>query len=79
MTLTTLVRKLERQLKTAEKLARRYDTEARTLKNRLVTVAGAIGKAMAGKSGKRKMSAAGRARIRAAQKKRWAKFHAKKK
>ena len=83
MNLTTLIRKLESQLKNAEKLARQYDAQADALRNKLSTVAGALGKAVFGKSPaakgrkKRGMSASGRARIRAAKKKRWAAFHAK--
>ena len=82
MTLTSLVRKLERQLKTAEKLARHYDTQAKTAAKKLLTIAGALGMTVTRKPAgrkKRKMSAAGRKRIAAAQKKRWAKIRAKKK
>ena len=82
MNLTSLIRKLESQLKNAEKLARRYDAEARALGDKLSTVAKAVGKVVAGKSAaprkKHGISAAGRKRIAAAQKKRWAKVKAEK-
>mgnify|MGYP001587247731 CR=1 FL=1 len=85
MTLTSTIRKIESELKSAEGLARKYDAQANVLKNQLASVARLIGKNVADfiappkKSPKRrgKISAAGLARIRAAQKKRWAKHHAK--
>lgn len=83
MNLTSLIRKLESQLKNAEKLARHYDAQANDLAKKLNTVAKAVGKVVLGKAPKTRkkggMSAAGRKRIAAAQKKRWAKFHAKQK
>ncbi len=84
MTLTTTIHKIESQLKSAEKLARKYGAQANVLQNQLASVARLIGEKIAAsiappKTGKRrgKISAAGLARIRAAQKKRWAKHHAK--
>jgi len=84
MNLTQLVRSLESQLKNAEKLARQYDGQATALKNKLVNVANIVGAginavkiaASSGKSrgGSSGLSAAGRAKIIAAQRKRWAKF-----
>ena len=48
--------------------------------DRAITVlSGIVGKSGQGRSGKRKLSAAARARIAEAQRKRWAKFKAKKK
>jgi hypothetical protein len=87
MNLTSLVRKLESECKRAEKLARHYDAQADAVRDKLSNVAGALGKLMTGKfagkktvakQGKRKMSAAGRARIIAAQKRRWAKVRSMK-
>jgi len=84
MTLTSTIRKIESELKSAEKLARKYGAQANVLKNQLASVARLIGKKIAAsiappKTRKRrgKISTAGLARIRAAQKKRWAKHHAK--
>ncbi len=90
MTLTKLIRKLESQLKNSEKLTRQYDAQASALRKKLTGIASIVGKRVAStllmdgpKSGRRKsrrkrgMSAAGRASIRAAQKARWAAFHAK--
>jgi hypothetical protein len=79
MKLTTLVRNLEKQLKTAEKLARRYDAEAKAIGKKLETVASAVGKAISGKISGRGISTAGRKRIAKAQRARWKKFHAKQK
>jgi hypothetical protein len=62
-----------------EKLARRYDAEAKAIGKKLETVASAVGKVISVKTSGRKMTSAGRKRIAAAQKKRWAKFHAKQK
>jgi hypothetical protein len=85
MNLTDLIRNLETQLKKAEKYAKDYDTQAASLRNKLSSVAYIVGRklkvgAAAAKSTGSKskgISAAGRARIRAAQKKRWAAFRTK--
>jgi hypothetical protein len=81
MNLTSLVRKLESQLKAAEKLARRYDLQAKDLRGKLTAVASTLGKTVFGKTPaarkRRKMCAAVRARIGAAQRKRWAAFRAR--
>lgn len=87
MTLTSLIRKLESQLKKAETLAHQYDSHADTIREKLTGVAEIVGKKFKlamegggeamGKIGRRGMSAAGRALIQAAQKKRWAAFYAK--
>ena len=83
MNLTSIIRKLESQLKNAEGLARRYDAQAGVLRDKLSVVARALGKAAFGKDPvkrkKRRMSAAARAKIAAAQRKRWAKVRAEKK
>ena len=87
MEITSLIRALESQLKKAEKLTREYDTQAQTLRNKLADVAGMLGKKAAvtlrgakpktKTRKKRKMSRAGLAKIRAAQKKRWAEWKKK--
>lgn len=83
MNLTELIRELENQLKSAEKFARKYDSEASALRNKLTGVANIVGRklAVAGakvmSDGNRAMSSAGRARIIAAQKKRWAAYRSK--
>ena len=89
MTLTQLIRKLESQLKTAESYARSYDNQANTLRKKLERVSRIVGKRIEGAalSGarfgarlarkSRRMSAKGRARIIAAQKKRWASYRSK--
>ncbi len=85
MTLTSLIQNLESRLKKAEKLTRQYDSHASALRGKLTDVANAVGERLPGmistaraslKKG-RKMTRAGRARIIAALKKRWAAFHAK--
>ncbi len=84
MTLTSTIRKIESELKKAEKLARHYGAQANGLREKLAPIARLIGEKVPdfiapSKPRKRrgKISAAGLARIRAAQKKRWAKHHAK--
>ena len=89
MNLTSLIRNLEKQLKHSEKLTRHYDSHANALRRKLTGIASIVGKRVAASlslggtksSGRKKrkggMSAAGRASIRAAQKARWAAFHAK--
>lgn len=83
MKLTSLIRGLESQLKKAERLARRYDVQAEALRDKLSVVARALRKGAFGKGPvkrkKRRMSAAARAKIAAAQRKRWAKVRAEKK
>ncbi len=92
MNLTKLIKKLESQLNVAEKYARSYDAQANALRKKLYHVAEIVGeriedvghataragKRLTGKS-RRGMSASGRARIIAAQKKRWAAYRAKNK
>ncbi len=92
LNLTSLIRKLEKQLKNAEKLSSQYDSHARHLRTRLSEVAEVIGRKVGSRVGsliappkgkihrkkKRNMSVAGRARLVAAQKKRWAAYRAKK-
>ena len=92
MNLTKLIKKLESQLNVAEKYARSYDAQANALRKKLYHVAEIVGeriedvghataragKRLTGKS-RRGMSASGRARIIAAQKKRWAAFRTKNK
>ena len=91
MTLTQLIRKLETQLKSAEKLTRKYDAQADALRGKLAHVATAIGKTIAEQmvpkkkakklqtAGKKsgRISPGGLARISAAQRKRWAKVRAR--
>jgi hypothetical protein len=85
MNLTQLVRKLEKQLKTVEKYARDYDSQADDLRDKLANIARIVGKRIevsanvlsSNRGGK--ISAAGRARIIAAQRKRWAAFRSKNK
>ena len=84
MNLTDIVRKLESQLKNAEKFSTYYDKQAGNLRGKLEEVASIVGKQIksVAKSAKRVsdisgISAAGRARIIAAQKKRWAAFRKK--
>lgn len=86
MNLTKLIRNLESQLQTAEKYARQYDKQAEDLRAKLADVANIVGATLKSvskssiKAGKnlsrvaRGLSAEGRARIIAAQRKRWAKF-----
>ena len=84
MTITHTIRKIESQLKFAVRLARIYGAKANVLREKLASVARLIGKNVAKSTGSRKagkrrskISAAGLAKIRAAQKKRWIKYHAK--
>src|SRR5690349_1244444 len=89
MKLTQLIRKLESQLKNAERYARSYDNQANALRKKLANAAQILGKNIEGAAssgirlgarlarGSRRMSAAGRARIIAAQKKRWAAYRTK--
>lgn len=81
MNLTSLIRNLENQLKSAESLTRKYDAQAAVLRKRLSVVARLLGKQLQirlpGAGGRGGMSAAGRARIAAAQRRRWAKFHSR--
>jgi len=89
MNLTTLISKLETQVRIAERIASRYQARAEVLREKLDKVAYLLsGKALekvvkvaqaASKSNGRRrgMSAAGRARIAEAQRQRWAKIHAK--
>ncbi len=46
MTLTSIIRNLESQLKKAEKLARQYDSHASTLRGKLEGVASVVGKSL---------------------------------
>lgn len=88
LNLTSLVRKLEKQLKNAEKLSLHYDARTRELRLRMAEVARAVGRNVGSfvspeQTGKphrkkRRMSAAGRAAVIAAQKKRWAAYRLKK-
>lgn len=87
MNLTKAIRNLERQASKAEKLAKAEQARADRLREKLASIQKVVGmrgrktaaKAPKARRGGRKgkMSAAGRARIAAAQKKRWAAFHAK--
>lgn len=89
MNLTDLVRKLESQLKTAEKYTREYDTQAVALRKKLESVAGIVAggslnfkkgwKSLIPKSARGSLSSKGRAKIVAAQRKRWAAFRKGKK
>lgn len=93
MKLTKAIRKLERQASKAEKLAKTEQARADALRAKLEQVQNLVGilgrksiaklasKAPNGRKGRRKgkISAAGRARIAAAQKKRWAAWKAKQK
>ena len=81
MNLTDIVRKLEKQLKNAEKFSKYYDQQTGTLRSKLGEIASIVGREIksVAKSAKRVsdvsgISAAGRARIVAAQKRRWAAF-----
>lgn len=87
MNLTVAVRKLERQAAQSEKIAARELAKAKALRDKLDSIrqlVASLGGMVAAKKTpkarrkRRGMSAAGRARIAAAQKKRWAAFHAKK-
>jgi hypothetical protein len=86
MNLTQLVRNLEKELKRAEKLAKSYDQEADKLRNKLADVAEAIGSKVqsvlrpssSSVEGRGKnLSASGKAKIAAAQKKRWEEYRAR--
>lgn len=87
MNLIQAIRHLEQQARKVEKLARVEQTKADSLREKLESIeklVGMVGRKTVAKApkvrrGRRKgkMSAAGRARIAAAQKKRWAAFHAK--
>ena len=87
MNLTSVIRTLETQFKTAQKLARQNSAKVISLQVKLAKVAKAIGQPVAAlvsagiksAGGKRrgKMSAAGRRAIAEAQRKRWAKVKAK--
>lgn len=93
MKLTKAILKLERQASKAEKLAKTEQAKADALRAKLEQIQNLVGilgrksiakptaKASKGRRGPRKgtMSVAGRARISAAQKKRWAAWKAKKK
>ncbi|MBI4024888.1 MAG: hypothetical protein HY360_07880 [Verrucomicrobia bacterium] len=89
MNLTVVIRKLQSQLKAAEKSAREYDAQANALRNKLESVARIVGQKLptqgrpaqkaekeSSRGKKRGISAAGLRSIRAAQKKRWAEYHA---
>lgn len=89
MNLSKAIRTLERQALKAEKLAKAEQAKADSLHEKLESIQKLIG-VLGGKTvkvtkkvpkvrrGRGKMSAAGRARIAAAQKKRWAAWKAKK-
>lgn len=80
MSLTKFVRNLEKQLKSTESFARRYDAQALEIRTKLTSIAQALGHELGSalkKTRKDGMSPAGRARIAAAQKTRWAKVHAR--
>lgn len=78
MNLTSVIRRLESQLKVAGKLARQYSARASSLQLKLAKVAKAIGQPVAATAAaparrkRRKISAQGLANIVAAQRKRWA-------
>ncbi|GEM_PF-2345354 len=85
LNLTNLIRKLEVQLKNTEKFAHKYDVQANALRNKLTNIANIVSKTIAAQittKGKKisfwkrgaSLSATGRARIIAAQRKRWAKY-----
>ena len=84
MNLTDIIRKLEGQLKNAEKISKQYDKQADALRDKLGAIAVVVGKRIKGvggkiaKAGSGAISAAGRSKIAAAQKKRWAAFRKKK-
>jgi hypothetical protein len=84
MNLTDIIRKLEGQLRNAEKISKQYDKQADILRNKLGEIAVVVGKRIKGvggqiaKAGNGAISAKGRAKIAAAQKKRWAAFRKKK-
>lgn len=75
MKLTPLVRNLEKRLRKAETLAKRYRSTADLLRKRLASVAMLLGQRALVSTKlrlRRRLSAAGRASIQLAQKKRWA-------
>ncbi|MCC7519648.1 MAG: hypothetical protein IT578_10740 [Verrucomicrobiae bacterium] len=90
MNLTPLIRKLQNQLRASEAQAEKSQREAAAIREKLSNISRILSnpgirtrsaKNLPSKrtsGGRRKMSAAARARISAAQKRRWAEYRAKK-
>jgi hypothetical protein len=86
MNLTDLIRNLETQLKTAEKYSKQYDSQATAIRKKLSTVAAIVGEKLVEyssatastiRNAAEGLSDTGRAKIIAAQRKRWAAYRKK--